>query len=86
MSDRYRVNTPGPSFTITARNLDDATAKASSGLPVPSVANGWTLTEYDTRMADGRKIRRVHRWTPGGRLVTGFAIYRDPSGSRPVTG
>lgn len=75
----YRVNTPGPSFTVQAETLDRATALASRGLPVPTVNNGWYCTQRDTVDPEGIIVRRVARWTREGtaRPVTGFAIYLE---------
>jgi hypothetical protein len=75
----YRVNTPGPSFTVHAETLDRATLVAvSKGFPVPTVNNGWYCTQRDTMDPEGRVVRRVARWTKtGDQPVTGFAIYLE---------
>ena len=78
----YRVNTPGPSFTVEADNIDQATCKVvSRGFPPPDLGRGDSVVEY-TKVKEDKEYRYLHLWR--GDLpqdephpFTGCVIYRE---------
>jgi hypothetical protein len=79
----YRVNTPGPSFTVEADNLDQATSKAvSRGLPVDFEA-GHVVTQSTVigPHPNPRTLRYVQVYMPEHGMdfaYTGFVLYEEP--------
>lgn len=81
----YRVNTPGPSFTVTADNLDQATNKAvARGLPVDFEA-GHVVTQSTVITSPhptSRALRYVQVYVPEHGMAepyTGFVLYEEES-------
>lgn len=78
----YRVNTPGPSFTVEADNINQATSEVvgKRGFPTPDFQHGDVVVEFE-RVKGDKQYRYVHLW----RLEdlgtadpsTGFVIYRE---------
>lgn len=78
----YRVNTPGPSFTVEADNLEQATSKAvTRGLPV-RFEDGHVVTQNTVIGPHPRsqELRYVQVYMPEHGMdfpYTGFVVYLE---------
>jgi len=80
----YRVNTPGPSFTVEADNIDQATCEVvgKRGFPHVDFDHGDVVIEFD-RVRSDKQMRYVHLWRHEDLKYesefpsTGFVIYRE---------
>ena len=76
----WRVNTPGPSFTVEADTLDQATSKAvGRGLPY-SHERGDVVVQFTAEQGRGAELRYVHLYTRAHGMAdpyTGFVLYKE---------
>lgn len=79
---RYRVNTPGPSFTVEAENINQATSEVvgKRGFPSVDFDHGDVVVEFE-RVRGDKQLRYVHLWRHEDLGAedpsTGFVIYRE---------
>lgn len=69
----YRINTPGPCFTVPT--LAQARRRAHAGLDSIAAKRGYSLNEYSIRKGK-RVLHYLQVLNSKGKVVTGCVIYK----------
>lgn len=69
----YKVNTPGPGFTVST--LAEAKRLAHRGLERIASKRGYSMNEFKVRKGN-RVLHYIHVHNSKGKVVTGCVIYK----------